>query len=251
MIEEWKRIDVWGDYEISNYGRFLNLETGKIITGTIGHDGYKTIRLYKRVGKEKKMKDFTVHILVAKVFVKNDNPDVKTVVNHIDENKLNAISSNLEWVTQKSNCNHGTRNEKIGCGGHPVNEYTLDGRYIRTWKNMACVSKVYNVSSRTIWDAVNGKVKVCYGRLWRRYDNILTSDIPPVNIQDYIRSDINGKVEKGIYKYDVEIDDNLLYKQIDENEMIAILEDIINNSNLSKRKKKELEVVYKYIKEKV
>lgn len=35
------------------------------------------------------------------------------VINHKDEDKLNNSLDNLEAITQKENCNHGTRNERI------------------------------------------------------------------------------------------------------------------------------------------
>ena len=38
-----------------------------------------------------------------------------------DENKLNNHVNNLEWSTAKENCNHGTRNKRMGINkGKPV-----------------------------------------------------------------------------------------------------------------------------------
>ena len=37
-------------------------------------------------------------------------------INHKDENKTNNCINNLEWVTHKDNCNHGTRNQRISEG---------------------------------------------------------------------------------------------------------------------------------------
>ena len=44
-----------------------------------------------------------VHRLVALQFIQNDNPEMNTVVHHIDGNKLNNSLSNLEWTTPSRN----------------------------------------------------------------------------------------------------------------------------------------------------
>lgn len=47
-----------------------------------------------------------VHQAVAAMFVPNPKPDVYTVVNHIDGNKMNNHYTNLEWCTQRQNVWH-------------------------------------------------------------------------------------------------------------------------------------------------
>ncbi len=58
-------------------------------------------------------KFFSVHQLVALIFIPNDNPTEKTQVNHIDENKQNNHVDNLCWVTPKENINWGSRNKRV------------------------------------------------------------------------------------------------------------------------------------------
>ena len=41
------------------------------------------------------------------------NPYNKPQVNHKDENRKNNNINNLEWVTNKENCNYGNRNLKL------------------------------------------------------------------------------------------------------------------------------------------
>lgn len=69
--------------------------------------GYKVVSLAKN-GKYKKHR---VHRLVAIAFV--ENIDNKPHVNHLDEDRTNNNSDNLEWVTPLENANYGNRNKNI------------------------------------------------------------------------------------------------------------------------------------------
>ena len=71
-------------------------------------DGYLRVRMTidgKRITKQ-------LHRLVAEAFITNDDPEHKTQVNHINEDKHDNRVSNLEWVTPKENINHGTRTQR-------------------------------------------------------------------------------------------------------------------------------------------
>ena len=73
------------------------------------HNGYDRVRVQDKEGKQK-IKG--VHQLVALAFV--PNPENKPEVNHINEDKKKNDYKNLEWVDRKENCNHGSRNKRIG-----------------------------------------------------------------------------------------------------------------------------------------
>ena len=79
-------------------------------------NGY--MRVYMRQTSTNKRKDMYIHRLVATYFV--SNPYNKNVVNHIDCDRSNNNSSNLEWVTTKENVayamelNHLKRDKTTG-----------------------------------------------------------------------------------------------------------------------------------------
>lgn len=120
--EIWKDVlGFEGLYQVSSYGRVKSLNRSvwsksnksySKIKGTILkldiHD-----KPYAQIGlsKDGKIKKYLVHRLVALNFIPNSN--LKLVVNHKDENKLNNKVENLEWVTQSVNINHGLRNKKV------------------------------------------------------------------------------------------------------------------------------------------
>lgn len=95
-----KPIQNYENYFIFNDGSVLNSTTNKILSGSIGKNGYR----YYRLSKNGKKKMFYAHRLVAEAFLKN--PDNLPIVNHIDGNKLNNNVCNLEWTTYSSNTAH-------------------------------------------------------------------------------------------------------------------------------------------------
>ena len=127
--EIWKDIEGYeGAYQVSNLGRVRSLDRytdrldsvgnsrelfvkGKILKPAIMKKGY--LRVSLSIG-HRQATSLQVHRLVAQAFVQN--PEKLPQVNHIDENKTNNRADNLEWVTNKENSNHGTRNKRIATG---------------------------------------------------------------------------------------------------------------------------------------
>lgn len=57
-------------------------------------------------------KTIRLHRLIALRFIPNPDPEHKTQVNHIDEDKTNNCVENLEWVTNDENLKWGTKRER-------------------------------------------------------------------------------------------------------------------------------------------
>ncbi len=155
ILKEIKEVDCL--YSISNTGdvyandRIVNGRRyqKKILKLQIGYGGYYVIQFRK--GTKKLI--YYVHRLVAMYFV--DGNFDGALVNHIDCNKLNNDSSNLEWVTKSENSKHSpTINSS--------RKYTNEDIYkIRKMKedglSIYRISIIYKENSGVISNIVNKK----------------------------------------------------------------------------------------------
>lgn len=113
MKEIWKPIAGFeGLYEVSNFGevaslRFARGSNRRLLKQSTNTWGYSQVTL----SKDKVKTNRTIHRLVAEAFI--ENPDNLPQINHIDENKGNNRSDNLEWCDSKKNINHGERNARV------------------------------------------------------------------------------------------------------------------------------------------
>lgn len=104
--EEWKKIDNFNNYSISNMGNIRNDNTNRILKVKKCNNDYLSITLYNK----KLIKTFYVHRLVAIHFILNT--ENKPTVNHIDRNKSNNIVTNLEWANYKEQVSHSNTTMK-------------------------------------------------------------------------------------------------------------------------------------------
>ena len=102
--KEWKIIQDFPNYMVSNYGEVKNIKTNLVLKPYVTKRKY----VYVNLRKENKSYNVQVHRLVAKAFI--PNLQIKPCVNHIDYNPSNNKVDNLEWVTHSENCKHSSKN---------------------------------------------------------------------------------------------------------------------------------------------
>lgn len=171
VTEEWRPIENWPEYAISNHGRLkrilpvlnrdgknLGIRVGKILKPRHHSGGYLKYML-RRLDE---IKDEFAHTLVLEAFV-SPRPSPKHQCCHGDGDRKNNNIENLRWGLIEDNVNdaqrHGTR---IGeC--HNTNVLTrhqvleIRDRYN---ENMQKLADEYGVSKPTIWRVINRKVWV-------------------------------------------------------------------------------------------
>ncbi len=100
MIEEWKEIDGYPNYLVSNFGQIYSYRRDRLLKTSLDDHGYFCVHLCNGNLWVRR----SIHRLVAFAFV--DGYFEGAVANHIDGVKQNNIASNFEWITQGDNTRH-------------------------------------------------------------------------------------------------------------------------------------------------
>ena len=182
MKEEWKPCKGFEEfYEVSNtgkvrsialysakYKRIIRRKYPKELSAETNREGYKRVVLCLYGVHH----HFTVHRLVANAFIPNGNnlPEI----NHKDENKANNNVTNLEWCSRVYNANYGTNPQRIKermQNNHPtaikVNQYSMDGKFIKTWKSQREAARSLGIRGENISRNIKGKYHHAGGYLWK------------------------------------------------------------------------------------
>ena len=170
MVEEWRPIQDFPNYNVSNLGNIKNITNDKMLNPCV-KGGYYHISLVNDTNKQ----NFKVHRLIALAFI--ENPENKSDVNHKDKNKLNNHLSNLEWMTRRENNIHRCQGVKITCNKNKVlyridkesneilekyNSIELAGE----WAFKNGYTKTVHNGRNAIGNCVNGLSKVAYKFKW-------------------------------------------------------------------------------------
>ena len=173
MTEEvWRDVKGYeGLYQVSNMGRVKSLGRKdrfgrvikeRILEPAVTHNGYLRVGLHVD-GKRKMLR---VHRLVCEAF--HENPDNKSEVNHVNEDKTDNRACNLEWSTRTENCNHGSRNERVAKAlSKPIGQFSLDGKLIKVWQSACEARRQTGFDQGYVGAVARGKFKQAYGYIWK------------------------------------------------------------------------------------
>lgn len=160
--EIWKNIKIddkiFNNYFVSNLGRFKNSKGIIMDNYKPHHSGY----IYVRVNKDK----YALHRLIASTFI--ENIENKSVVNHIDGNKINNCVDNLEWCSVKENNQHNHNADLIKSYTRKIGQYNLDDLLIKEFDSIVEAEK--EVGVQTIKKVLYNKQKTAGGFIWKYLD---------------------------------------------------------------------------------
>jgi len=193
--EIWKDVVGYeGLYHVSNKGRIKSVSrivskkrNGNpckvyktkpkiLIINNLQTGGYCSVKLIS-VRTHEKQFNAKVHRLVAEAFI--PNPENKPCVNHLYGIKIDNTVEHIEWCTYSENIIHSFKNGfhkphedwlKFGSKNpksKPVEQYTLDGKYITTFGSQQEAMRITGVNQSQIWFCCQGKYKQAKGFIWK------------------------------------------------------------------------------------
>lgn len=167
IYEEWKDINGFSNYQISNQGRVRNKNTQLILKNRPTKAEYMQVNI-KRDDDQKFINQY-IHRLVALAFLELDQ--TRPEVNHKDKNKANNAVDNLEWVNHVENELHKHSIEKVKTSNRKIGMYDKEGNLIQTFNSIVEAFTSLGKPSRVNIDNVlQGKQKTAYGYVWQYLD---------------------------------------------------------------------------------
>lgn len=148
--ENWKTIENFQDYMISDKGRVWSYKkkSNRILSPGKNKEGY----LHVRLSKNGKVMINKIHKLVAEHFI--PNPEGYPEVHHIDECKTNNKVSNLQWVSHDYNVEFSKAGYYVLYG---PNDERLE------IYNLAKFARQNGLDDGQLFGVINGKENSCMG----------------------------------------------------------------------------------------
>jgi len=163
-----KQIPGFSNYYISEDARVYSTISEDFIVVNVEMCRTKNKRVRLKVyNDDNKRVSMDLSRLVALTYL--ENPENKPEVNHKDGNCYNNNLSNLEWNTIKENRDHAVKNKLIKpCDqGKRIDQYSLNGNFIKSYNSMQEACKENNISEDSIRDCISGKTKNPRYFIWK------------------------------------------------------------------------------------
>lgn len=174
MAEKFVELEGFSKYKFGNEGSIFSKTRNRIMTPWLLNSGYYALRLIDDSGKLRRV---LLHRLINKAFNAGYYKE-GYVTNHIDGNRTNNRSDNLEWVSQRDNILDMRR--RVGdttpiarkalakSSLKPVVQFDLQGNRLNTYPSIqaAYIALGKPKNSTSITAVLSGKHKTAFGYLW-------------------------------------------------------------------------------------
>jgi hypothetical protein len=168
---EGKILSTYPRYVIQKDGQVYSLSKKRLIN-QFGTDYLRVTIIVAENGKRKSTSR-AVHRLVAQAYI--ENPNNFSQVDHLDGNKKNNVSSNLEWVTREENAKRSHQDPRRKNTKTSVCQYEKDGTTLRKYESITEATKTGEFKLSSIGRACNGTIKSQFhkGYIWRYDDSVI------------------------------------------------------------------------------
>ncbi len=194
--EEWKLIDGFENYAVSNYGRVKSLarwsnspkgnerELPDLVMKLVfsknfnQHTNHYFYNVFCSLTVERKRYRRSVSRLVYHHFVeKFDLSDRHFIISYKDKNSLHTHYKNLEKISNYEKAIKSMQNNRAEISEmkfqKPISQYTIEGEWIADFENATAAEKLTGVAYRKILSVAKRKRTTAGGFLW-----FLKNDIP-------------------------------------------------------------------------
>lgn len=146
-----------GQYAVTSCGKVWSHKRKKFLKPSLNGDGYQQVTLCK----DGKRKCHGVGRLVALAYI--PNPKNKPDVNHKDEVRTHNWVNNLEWMTEKENCNYGSHGKRISdARKKAIYCVELD----RVFPSSKDAAQELGLNAGNLCSCLKGRYKTCGGYHW-------------------------------------------------------------------------------------
>lgn len=156
MTEEYRDVEGFPNYEVSNLGNVRNKKRGNVLQPQTKvrnkQTGYGCLEV-NITNIEGKQQNRPIHRLVALAFL--PNPENKSDIDHIDRDSTNNNLSNLRWATRTEN-NLNTKVRSDNVSGHK-GVYWVENR--QKYRAEVCINKknIHIGCYNTLEEAIQGR----------------------------------------------------------------------------------------------
>ena len=137
-----------GLYAITEDGQVWNYRLKRFIKSYDNGFGYLKISLRK----DKKVKKYYIHRLVAEAYI--PNPDGLKYINHKDEDKHNCNVDNLEWCSARYNLTYGSKQKTLNKPTTPILVYCPETDTV--YPSLAEAARQLGVHKQSVYNCLHG-----------------------------------------------------------------------------------------------
>ena len=156
----YETLNDYPNYEIATSYPFIvrNKTTKHVLKETVynynGDDGYPRIKIGDKVIRK--------HLLIARQFIPNDDPEHLTEVDHINHNRTDYHIENLRWVSHSDNQKNRCKSTTGNITYNYIDEIPSDSITVDTYNNHEFEFYYYSESSDEFYFYNGRRYKILY-----------------------------------------------------------------------------------------